>query len=152
LEVNAIQYYAYLLLRGSLDLDQVISSVARYCYYPLAEPRTELVQPNVPLLVDPRVIVGIVPSHDSLTGAGQKTRQQADYRRFKQMGVKNVNLLAAQVSRQANDGEWILGPAPAVAAKASDAFRFHVFSKPGRNGVERSEIHPVPCAVVPPGE
>src|SRR5262249_44162336 len=132
--------------------DQVISSVARYCYYPPGEPRTELVQPNMPLLVDPRVIVRIVPSHDSLAGARQKTSQQADYRRFKQMGVKNVNLLAAQVSRQANDGKWIFRPAPAVAAKASDAFRFHILSKPRRHGVERSEIHPVPRAVVPPGK
>src|SRR5262245_62018901 len=127
----------------------MISGVARHSYYPLAEPGTELVQPNMPFLVDPRVIVRIMTSHDSRPGAPQTPRKQTDYRGFKQMGMKNVNLLPAQVSRQPNDAKWILGPAPAVAAKASDAFRFHILTKPRRDGVERSEIHLVPPAVMP---
>src|SRR5262249_13146868 len=130
----------------------MISGVARYGNYPLAESRTELVQPDVPFLVDPRVVVRIMTSHDSLPGARQTPRKQTDYRGFKQMGMKNVNSLAVQVSRQPNDAKWILGTPPAVAAKALDALRFHMLAKPRRHGVERSEIHPVARAVVPPGK
>src|SRR5262249_7550977 len=85
-------------------------------------------------------------------GPRQQTGQQPDYRRLEQISMHNVDSLAAQVSRQANHTERILDPAFAIAAKANNTFRFHEFSEPRRHGLERSEIHLVPAAVVPPGE
>src|SRR5215471_9130894 len=68
------------------------------------------------------------------------------------MSVQNVDSLAAQMSRKANDARRILDPTFALTAKAHHTLRFHVLPEPGRHRVERSEIHTVPAAVVPLGE
>jgi hypothetical protein len=135
LEVNTIHYQVHLFSRSLFDLDQVIGRMARHGDYRLAQPCAELVAPDMPLLIDPRVIVGIMPSQDSTAGPRHYTSQQSYDRRFKQVSVQNVDVFPVEIIGQSNHPKRILAPPRAIAAKATHTFRFHIVSKPRRHRV-----------------
>src|SRR5215471_10886955 len=77
-EVNTIQDQVDFFSRRLFNLDQMIGSVMRHGYYCLAQPGGEAVKPYVPLLVDPGVIIGMVPGDHSRVSASQGPRDQPD--------------------------------------------------------------------------
>src|SRR5215216_2925258 len=104
----------------------------------------------MPSLVYARVIIRIVTSHHSQARARNHTSYQAYDRRLEQMRVKNINLFTAQKIGQAQQAKRILSAMAAITTEAFNALRLHVISEPGRNRIQRSEIHMVAAAVVPP--
>src|SRR5215471_21505859 len=124
-EVNTIQDQVDFSSRRLFNLDQMIGSVMRHGYYCLTQPGGEAVKPYVPLLVDPGVIIGIVPGDHPRVSASKRPGHQPDDGRLEQMSVQNIDSLAAQVSRQTNHVYRIVDPGPAVAAKPFAPFRWH---------------------------
>jgi hypothetical protein len=67
------------------------------------------------------------------------------------MRVQDVDPVSPQKSREPNHRERILDAAARVTTEALDSLRLHVISQPGRDWIQRREVHLESRAIVPLG-
>ena len=66
----------------------------------MAESCAELIEPDMPAFIDPRVVIGVVPGHDA-TGCSREYSGLEPYDgRLEQMSMQNIDLSAAQETQE----------------------------------------------------
>jgi hypothetical protein len=66
----------------------------------MAESCAELIEPDVPALINPSVIIGVVPGHNATGCSSQHSGLEPYDGRLEQMSMQNIDLPAAQETQE----------------------------------------------------
>src|SRR5262249_37708280 len=103
----------------------------------------------MPFFLNSSVIVRVVPRHYSNARSRKRSRKQADNGRLEQVRVQDINSLSPQKASQSHYPKGIGGAPPAIATKARNSLRLHIFLQWGRCRIQSAEKHLVPASIMP---
>ena len=94
----------------------------------MRQPRAKLIELDMKMLVDSRVIIGIMTGLDADRRPGQCSCRKADHRRVEEMRVEDVDTASAEESGQAEQAAGIVRPLSAIKGQAFNPLAFHIRS------------------------